>query len=565
MVRGRAALAAPLFCALAAFPALAQTPPPPRPLGPGDPLPPFQLDYRRGTLVYEPDPNGARWILTNSALTMGDVRFQADHIVVYQKTYRVEATGNVVLTRGDETVRAESFVFEGEDTSFVATNAVVVSPPFYVSGARITRTAVGLIAQNALLSPCAENKGEIRFVAQQIEIVDNRYAVLRRPTLYLFGTRLVTLPRYRIVLPRGRGSERDEYRFSVPLRVRQSRISGVVLGIGSRFYLGEQIGGSFAADLPSKRPLQYAVSLGRDFLPDQPVDRPRGLFADPTRRDAVLAPGASPLREFLRARPLAPLPDPILDFEDISSTQSPLSRPTRTTTRALVGEINLTGNREVGDKRQGDLLLSRLPEVRLAGRLPLGTQPPPADNEAARRYVRAPRVLLSGEASAGRYAERALEQSRMRVSRTRTLASVGLETLPLLLGERLLVLPRAAVTLQRYSGGQAYRHLEASLAADYVLGTRTAVGAAYIRRFTGGQTPFTFDQIDTKNEAQARAQLGLGKLTLALLGRYDVDQGRVFDFEITVGLRGRCLEPRLSYRKLSQQIGFTLAFPGLGL
>jgi hypothetical protein len=91
------------------------------------------------------------------------------------------------------------------------------------------------------------------------------------------------------------------------------------------------------------------------------------------------------------------------------------------------------------------------------------------------------------------------------------------------------------------------------------------VGANYIRRFTGGSTPFAFDTVDTQNEARLRAQGSLGgRYTVAALARYDMDQRQFFDYEIAVALRLRCVEPRFTYRRLGQQIGFTITLPALG-
>ena len=75
-----------------------------------------------------------------------------------------------------------------------------------------------------------------------------------------------------------------------------------------------------------------------------------------------------------------------------------------------------------------------------------------------------------------------------------------------------------------------------------------------------------FDAVDTRNEVQASAQTPLGRnnrYTVAVLLRYDTNEKRLFDYELTLARRGRCIEPRLSYRKLGGQILFNVAFPGL--
>lgn len=543
-------------------PALSQTSPAAdRPPGPGDPLPEITLDYDGpgGQLEW----SGNQAILTRGRLMFGDVRLQADRIEYDSVTQRIAAAGSVVLTRGDETMRGDSFVFDPENAEYVAEGAVAVSPPFYVSGARIERTTTGLLARDALVTACPEGRGEFRITARQIELVNDRYLVLRRPSFSLFGMRLLTLPRFRYVVRRGRRREREEYALSIPIRIRSSRIAGMVVGASYPFYLGKGYEASVGLDLPSKRPLQYALTLRRDLLRDQPEERPRGLFSDPTRRDAPDQQDVSPLRAFLRARPLPPPPDPVLDFEDIVRTENPVSFPTRTPARELRGQINLWGNNEIGNKRRANLLLSRLPEIRVTGRLPLAGLVP-NENEQARAYLRRPRLLLTGDLALGQYEERELEGTRRATSRSRLAATAGIGTLPLLLGSRFLVRPQLLLTHQSYNRGAPYQVAELNVAGNYVLGARSAIGAAYIRRFTSGTTPFTFDLVETKHEVQVRAQAALsGKYTLGALGRYDADQQQFFDFELALAIRLRCIEPRITYRRLGQQIGLNIILPGL--
>lgn len=508
---------------------------------------------------------GTHGVALGGDLTFGDVRLRAERIEYDNETLRIAATGGALLTRGDERVSGESLLFDPENGVAVVENGVAVSPPYYVSGERVERTPTGILARNGLVTACPEGKGEFKITARQIELVNDRYLVLRRPTFHLFGARLLSLPRFRYVIRRGRGREREEYALSIPIRIRSSQIAGLVVGASLPFYLGAGYEGTVGADFPSKRPLQYIVTLRRDLLGNPDEERPRGLAADPTRRDEDLR-AVSPLRAFLKARPLPPPPDPVLDYEDILPTQDPVSFPTRTPTRDLQGLLSLWGNQEVSNKRRADLLLSRVPEARLVAQFPLsGTVP--GENAAARAYLRRPRLLLIGDLALGDYDERELSGDKRNTHRSRVAATVGAGTLPLLVGSRLLVRPQISLTQQAYSRGESYRVVEANLSASYVLGTRTGLGASYIRRFTSGSTPFTFDLVETKDEAQFRAQSVFfgGKYTLGVLGRYDLDQAQFFDFEFALAVRLRCIEPRLSYRRLGQRINFTIVLPGLTL
>jgi hypothetical protein len=114
------------------------------------------------------------------------------------------------------------------------------------------------------------------------------------------------------------------------------------------------------------------------------------------------------------------------------------------------------------------------------------------------------------------------------------------------------------------AGSPIYRFTESRVTLDYLFYARTMIGGSYIRRDQSGFTPFTFDQVDTQDEGQLRAQVALpgGKFTLAGQIRYDLRQSRLFDTEVAFAWRGKTIEPRLSYRTQNKQLGFGLALPG---
>ena len=59
----------------------------------------------------------------------------------------------------------------------------------------------------------------------------------------------------------------------------------------------------------------------------------------------------------------------------------------------------------------------------------------------------------------------------------------------------------------------------------------TALGGGLIWRTTSGKTPCFVDRVDTANEGQLRAQFAIphSVWTIAVLGRYDLSQHRLFD------------------------------------
>ena len=95
-----------------------------------------------------------------------------------------------------------------------------------------------------------------------------------------------------------------------------------------------------------------------------------------------------------------------------------------------------------------------------------------------------------------------------------------------------------------------------------MVGARSGFGGAYILRSTQGESPFRFDQVDAKREAQVRGQVMLGRLTLAGLIQIDTQERTAFNEEISVAYRKGAVEPRVAYRTLNRQLLFNLAFPG---
>jgi hypothetical protein len=356
--------------------------------------------------------------------------------------------------------------------------------------------------------------------------------------------------------------------------------------------LGQNIEGEALVELPARHGVQYALTLERDLLRDLDlgVNTPSPASAGrPPRPFAPnpAGPNESALRAFLRARPNPPRDD-VLDWEDITPEDDRLSFPLRGASRFLHARLVASANRDVTNRRFGSLLLSQLPALELSGRIPLAGNAATAartTNAAGRSALRAARPVFAATVSGGYFRERIISlgdesplaaaretpdapfvpgrtASRLRLS---GLVEVGL--LPLLLGDRLLVRPGARLIQHHYggSGRSSYSVAEADFAATYVLGPRTGIGGRYIARSESGATPFLFDQIESRSEAQVRAQAGFagGRYTLGSLFRYDLDKSDLFDYEIALAVRTRCLEPRVFYRKLGGTLGFTIALPGI--
>jgi len=557
-------------------PTFADTPPK-KPLGPGDPLPPIHLDYG-GTIETEIGEGAvARVVASGGAqLTFGDLHIHADRIVFSQDGLFIQAAGHVTVVRGDERFSGDELTFAGAARTFDLKNGVAISPPFYLSGARITRDdQKGLIASKARFVPSPDGNGEIALSAEKIQITaDGKSATLRNATLSIGHSRLLTIRYVRIPLASalsGNGSEVVQPRLQSPIVLRYSGVAGTVIGLTTPVEAPFGIYGSATAAYTTRTQPQFHLDLRRNLIASEAIGRARPssvFFSSPGGMGDAQMASLTPLRQLATARKPPPVPDPVLDYQTILANADPVSRPIQVAQRNLYIDVNLFINRDYGTKRQGPLVLSQQPEVSLNGSLPVvGSLPQQATDTELRRFLRVPRLQIVGGVFEGWYREHRLKQDKKTLSGDRFATTVGVGTLPLLIGEHILFRPQVVTNNFRYNSPShsEYGYTETSLTLDYILSSRTMVGGTLIRRDQYGTTPFTFDEVDTRNEGQLRGQLALARsrFTLGTMLRYDLQQDRLFDTEFAVAWRGKAIEPRMSYQTLNNQITFGFNFPGI--
>ncbi|MBC8135532.1 MAG: hypothetical protein H8F28_06570 [Fibrella sp.] len=557
----------------------------------GEPLPPFTVKYGQIKTILQSNENGVgsakRTEFTGDVrLLWGDVSLRADRISYDENLGNIEASGNIVLVRGIETIRGSAITFFLQTGTFVVQNGVVVSPPYSIAGERIEQVNGVLRASRAVVAPDVEARGELRLLAREVRFVEGRYTELSDVRFYVYGQRVLTLPRYRILQRYGpRQSDIPQ----IPLQIKISRISGFAFGLGNTWTLARNATADAQVFFPTKNGPQYLLSANYDLLgtanTPPPFLRRRGrdsIFnaaSEKNTKKEIKEPEAaekepSPLRRFLTVQP-SPGKDPVLDFEPLLGTTESVGRPLQESARFAALSASFSGKEEVGLKRQGNLLLARRPEANFTAALPLNRTNPNGGNvfetnEAARNYLRSPRLALLADVSTGNYRENRLtiaegdDDTPTTVNANRTGGEVGVNVLPILVGNNILVRSHLSYRQFRYGNGDTYRVPEIGFAASYIVDRRTQIGGAIYRREPTGRTPFFFDQIDTRSEAQGLVQGRVSRrVTAALLVRYDLEQARLFDYGVTVGIRGRSLEPRFGYRKLGGQ--FSLSFGLIGL
>ena len=529
-------------------------------------LPPFDLKTVSGALNVETRPDGTLLLVAEGGaiFTMGDLRIEADRIVWDRLKERGEATGHVLVQRGDELLRGEGFVFDGANETFEAKETTLVSAPFTVRAKTLTRQN----GETVLAEPrIGVGPGqEFGFSADEASLRGTQRMAtlhLRNATFSLIGKRLfrvrsITLP----LNSRGRGGESSG--LNALFALRSSSLSGLGISVGLPFTLARGVYGEARMDVTTRGGIQPVFTARHDFFGPLPqTERP--IFALPGDIAPALA-DASPIRQLVTARPLPPPYDPILDYSDILPEPNTLSHPTRALERNGFIEGNFSYHREFSGGRRGPVFFSRLPEIVTAVRFPLAPPVPAADNEATLQFLKTPRLTVRGEASIGRYREiQAREPERPHVAANRNRLLLGVGIAPCLLGPHFLLTAETSLHVRRYSGSKEYQVMENNISAQYVLAARSALGAAYIRRAAHGESPFLSDQIDARNEAQLRAQYAFpkGHYALAALARYDLDERKAFDYQFAISYRQGVVEPRLAYRTINRQIVFNIAFPGL--
>ncbi len=115
-----------------------------------------------------------------------------------------------------------------------------------------------------------------------------------------------------------------------------------------------------------------------------------------------------------------------------------------------------------------------------------------------------------------------------------------------------------------YDGGDNYTDVEMAVGAGRRLG-RDLTGALTLRHHAiGGQTPFEFDDVDIQTELMGRTDLGLGNgWGLGLLGRFDLRDDVLRDYEAELRKRVHCLTWVARYRDVGNRLGLGVEINGL--
>jgi hypothetical protein len=467
----------------------------------------------------------------------------------------IEVRKNVVITRGKEKITGEAVHLDMTRGVFVVTRGQLQFERFTIAGERLARDLkTGSITgqQVRLLAPRA-GRYDLGIRAQEIAL-DEDGLLLKDTQIGLFGHPLVSLHRYTGPVP-----SRDTINNNptgIPLVVRFSQIAGMAYGLHRTATINPHTRFGFLFEEATKVGIEQSYSLRHDLsylLPKRPQQRPqqrRQHVAESQAPTLVPASGepdtqGDTLRLLLTEPPTPPKADPVQSFTSILRTQQLIGRRQVGTAQYLAAEVRHDERFEFGERRAGNILLSRRPEATLSAGRPIGS------------------AQLNLQLQSGDYAETHLfsdaSGNRGGTQAQRDGARLEIDTNSKYLTHNLLLHPRLSQTWYRYNTGQSFRILEGAVATEWVLGEQTGASVALIERKTQGSTPLIFDQLDATSEGQTRLQWQKGRITLANATRWDVKQRKLFDYEWGIVYNGAVFAPRLSYRRQTGQIGLSLS------
>ena len=541
---------------------------PPAPITAGPPVVPTSLP---------PPPAAPEAVLTYQHATgpLDDLTFALPRIVYGNEltldadteeadsaAHRNILSGHVRVHETDTTLRADTVTLSGSPQTALADNALVTQGVFSVRAKTLTAMPALMVGHNVTVTTVpGGGRADASIRAQTLTLDQTaERGTLRNASLYLFGTRLLTVPRVSFRI--GKQAGRAQKKLMIPTIGVSSRY-GTFLAFGSSTRIGS-VPFQYRLLLPQRQSLQ-AVVFGQQTL-----------YAPFEHRPAETPPGSPPtLLDHIRAFATAPAPllppgDPLL-FHDFLPQPNPINvfdTPGHGgLTVAEEGSIHVAAN----GRRRDDLYVSRLPEVTLHGQLPLTPLPnPPAtgDPSAFRAALRRVVFYLDAQETIGSYREQSsAAPCNIRARRAQT--QVGLSAFPLLIAPNTVLQPRFSISSSGYStngdsgGKSAYRYSQLSIDVNHYFSDLAALGVQFKGSTASGDSPFNFDVLDSTRELDVRLQMGNRHLVVAGRVRYDLSQSNVIDYQLALAPALRGLLPVFSYNFRTRSLGLGVEVKGV--
>ena len=491
------------------------------------------------------------------ALYGGEVTFDADQADGDLKAQRYLLSGHVRLHEADTTIRAGEITFNGATGSAEATQAVFNQKVFTIRSARLEGTPELLTATDGDFTtvPLDENS-DYHIHAQTITLNQkNHRGVLRNATLYLFGVRLLTVPRITFRIGGGNSAAQRQGMFPT---IGISARYGTYLAFGSSLHVAH-LPVQYRLLVPTRQKVEATVTSQQTLYVPRPPVVPAPPYTGPvTPLDRIRAAATAPV---------GPLPegDPLL-FHDFLPEPNPI-RLFVTPSRGYLGlSEELSVHVAARGRLRDDLYVSRLPEITLSGQIPL-TKPPLSlashDPQAFRAALRHLVFYADAQETFGDYREQ-LTTSPDTIRARRVRSQIGFSTFPLLIAPNTVLQPRISISTSGYSGSKkAYRYDQVDVAVNHYFSDLTAFGVQFLASSTSGDSPFNFDVLDTSRELDLRLQLGNRHLVTAGRLRYDLSDNGVIDYQLAIAPSLRGLIPVFSYNFRTRSLGLGLEVKGI--
>jgi hypothetical protein len=101
----------------------------------------------------------------------------------------------------------------------------------------------------------------------------------------------------------------------------------------------------------------------------------------------------------------------------------------------------------------------------------------------------------------------------------------------------------------RYAGVGDYQWIRPQIELLWQPQKTLSVMVGYARASTRGDSPFLTEQLRARRELSLRTEYRHGNLRLGALLKYDAENRELYDVQLLLGWRDRCLEPYLFWRR----------------
>lgn len=465
--------------------------------------------------------------------------------------------GGVRIHETDTTLQAQEVTFNERQSSGVATDASIYRSYFTIRAPRIAGTPEMITAYGGDFTTVPNGGPADYYLRSQTITLDSQKhrGTLRNATVYLFGARLVTIPRLTFGFGGPGGGNRRA--IAIPTIGYSSRY-GTFIAFGSNTRI-MRLPFQYRLLLPTRQTVEAAVTSSQTLYTPRVHSAPPAPYTGPVtlldriRAAATVAPGPLPDGDPLRFTGFLPDPNPIQLFNAPSHGG------------LYLGE-DLSTHIAASGRLRNDLYVSRLPEVNLSGDIPLTPVPKaPASGDPQAFRAALKHIVLYAQAreTIGYYREQ-LSGAPYHIYARRISHQAGLATRPLLIGPNTVLLPSISITTNSYSGNKtAYRFGQINIAVNHYFSPLTAVGVQFLGSSTSGDSPFNFDVLDTSRELDVLFQTGTARLVAASRIRYDLSTGRVIDYQVALGPALRGFIPVFFYNFRTRSLGLGIQVKGL--